>query len=130
MGMSTQICQQLKAINNASKKDKREVVVAPRSKKTVSFLKIMLQKGYIEALTEVFDGRHGKIKVVLNGRLNKARGISPMYSLRSNEIDKFKNNNTPSINSGYLVLTTDKGIMDHIQAKKEGIGGRVLGVFF
>ena len=128
--MSTQVCNSLKAIHNASRKDEREVLIRPSSSKVIRFLQVMLKRGYIDGFTKVDDKKRGKICVELNGRMNKCKGISPMYSIKLKEIDKFKNTMLPSLDTGYMVLTTRKGIMDHYDAIKNKVGGRILGVIF
>eukprot|EP00477_Mikrocytos_mackini_P000207 GAHX01000219.1.p1 GENE.GAHX01000219.1~~GAHX01000219.1.p1 ORF type:complete len:145 (-),score=28.49 GAHX01000219.1:44-433(-) len=127
---TTQVCQTLKAVLNGQKKDLRQVMVTPCSSKTVRFLKVMLKRGYIDGMSTVDNKRKGKIWVQLNGRLNKCKGISPAYSLTLSEIDKFKDTVLPSGSTGYLVLTTKKGIMDHHEAIKKKVGGNIMGFFF
>ncbi|KAK6943704.1 Ribosomal protein S8 [Dillenia turbinata] len=52
----------------------------------------------------VDDHRASKIVVELNGRWN----------------EQF----------GYIVLTTSAGIMDHEEARRKNVGGKVLGFFY
>lgn len=36
----------------------------------------------------------------------------------------------PSRQFGYIVLTTSAGIMDHEEARRKNVGGKVLGFFY
>jgi small subunit ribosomal protein S15Ae len=36
----------------------------------------------------------------------------------------------PSRLFGHIVLTTSAGIMDHEEARRKGVGGKVLGFFY
>jgi len=37
---------------------------------------------------------------------------------------------TLSLQFGYIVLTTSAGIMDHEEARRKNVGGKVLGFFY
>ena len=96
----------------------------------------------------VDDHRAGKIVVNLTGRLNKCGVISPRYvstlkwknrswiyfkcrfDIAINDIEKWTNNLLPSRQFGKVVLTTSGGIMDHEEARRKHLGGKILGFFF
>uniref|UniRef100_A0A914HC83 40S ribosomal protein S15a n=1 Tax=Globodera rostochiensis TaxID=31243 RepID=A0A914HC83_GLORO len=101
----------LKSINNAEKRGKRQVIIRPSSK-------------------IVDDHRAGKIVVNLTGRINKCQVISPRFDIRMADLEKWTSNLLPSRQFGYLVLTTSAGIMDHEEARRKHMGGKILGFFF
>lgn len=86
--------------------------------------------GYIDEFEFVDDHRSGKIVVQLNGRLNKAAVISPRFNVRIDDIEKWVTNLLPSRQFGYLILTTSAGIMDHEEARRKHVAGKVLGYFY
>ena len=90
----------------------------------------MQKHGYIGEFEIVDDQRSGKIVVDLNGRLNKCGVISPRFDLKLKNFEKFVYAILPSRQFGYVVLTTNKGIMDHVEARSQKIGGKVLGFFY
>nr|CAX72129.1 Ribosomal protein S15Aa [Schistosoma japonicum] len=90
----------------------------------------MQRKGYIGEFEIVDDHRAGKIVVQLNGRLNKCGVISPRFDIGVRETEKWTRNLLPSRQFGYLVLTTSGGIMDHEEAHRKHLGGKLLGFFF
>jgi len=90
----------------------------------------MQQHGYINEFEIVDDARNGKIVVDLNGRLNKCGVISPRFDLKLKNFEKFLTQILPSRQFGYVVLTTNKGILDHEEARRQQIGGKVLGFFY
>ena len=102
----------------------------PVSKVVVKFLREMQKHGYINDFEVVDDARAGKIVVELNGRLNKCGVISPRFDLKLKNFEKFLVQILPSRQFGHIVLTTNKGIMDHNEARKNMIGGKVLGFFY
>ena len=101
----------------------------------ISFLTVMMKHAYI-----------GKIVVNLTGRLNKCGVISPRYTstqktdlrftsnagstLPSTTLRSGTNNLLPSRQFGKVVLTTSGGIMDHEEAMRKQLGGKILGFFF
>jgi small subunit ribosomal protein S15Ae len=120
----------LKAINNAERRGKRQVLIRPSSKVIIKFLRLMQKGGYIEEFEVVDDHRNGKIVVHLNGRLNKCGVISPRYSVQLKDIEKWVNKCLPSRQFGKLILTTSLGIMDHDSCRKRHIGGKIVGFFY
>lgn len=120
----------LKSINNAEKRGKRQVLIRPSSKVVIKFLGVMMKHGYIGEFEVVDDHRSGKIVVNLTGRLNKCGVISPRFDVQIKELEKYTSNLLPSRQFGYLVLTTSGGIMDHEEARRKHLGGKILGFFF
>merc|ERR1712189_46262 len=120
----------LRSINNAEKRGKRQVLIRPCSKVVVKFLSVMMKHGYIGEFEIVDDHRAGKIVVNLTGRLIKCGVISPRFDVNIGAIEKWTTNLLPSRQFGYVVLTTSGGIMDHEEAKRKHLGGKILGFFF
>mmetsp|Transcript_21180 Transcript_21180/g.15506 ORF Transcript_21180/g.15506 Transcript_21180/m.15506 type:complete len:131 (-) Transcript_21180:53-445(-) len=120
----------LRSIINAEKAGKRQVIIRPVSKVIVKYLRVMQKHGYIGEFTIIDDKRSGKIVIELTGRLNKCGVISPRYDIKLKTFEKFIYNILPSRQFGYVILTTNQGIMDHEEAQKKHIGGKVLGYFF
>ncbi|EFE30948.1 uncharacterized protein ARB_02142 [Trichophyton benhamiae CBS 112371] len=131
----------LNAINNAEKAGKRQVLIRPSSKVIVKFLSVMQKHGgcfdfkptlqrYIGEFEEVDDHRSGKIVIQLNGRLNKTGVISPRYNVQLRELEKWVVRLLPSRQFGYIVLTTSAGIMDHEEARRKHVAGKIIGFFY
>jgi small subunit ribosomal protein S15Ae len=86
--------------------------------------------GYIDDFEYVDDHRSGKIVVQLNGRLNKVGVISPRFNIRIDDIEKWVTNLLPSRQFGYIILTTSAGIMDHEEARRKHVAGKILGFVY
>mmetsp|Transcript_3034 Transcript_3034/g.13123 ORF Transcript_3034/g.13123 Transcript_3034/m.13123 type:complete len:133 (+) Transcript_3034:108-506(+) len=119
----------LKAMYNAEKRGKRQVLVRPVSKVVIKFLQVMQKHGYINEFEYIDDHRSGKIVVELNGRINKCGVISPRYDLSHTDVEDWVGRLLPSRLFGVIVLTTANGILDHEEARRKKVGGKVLGFF-
>ncbi|KAK3099117.1 40S ribosomal protein S22 [Teratosphaeriaceae sp. CCFEE 6253] len=86
--------------------------------------------GYIGEFEEVDDHRNGKIVIQLNGRLNKTGVISPRYNVQLRDMEKWVVKLLPSRQFGYIVLTTSAGIMDHEEARRKHVAGKIIGFFY
>ncbi|GAB7359943.1 hypothetical protein MBLNU230_g7468t1 [Neophaeotheca triangularis] len=120
----------LNSMNNAEKAGKRQVLIRPSSKVIVKFLQVMQKHGYIGEFEEVDDHRNGKIVVQLNGRLNKTGVISPRFNVQLRDFEKWVVRLLPSRQFGYIVLTTSAGIMDHEEARRKHVAGKIIGFFY
>ncbi|TGJ80087.1 hypothetical protein E0Z10_g8670 [Xylaria hypoxylon] len=120
----------LNAINNADKTGKRQVLIRPSSKVIVKFLTVMQKKGYIGEFEQVDDHRSGKIIVQLNGRINKTGVISPRYNVHLSQLEKWVVKLLPARQFGYIILTTSAGIMDHEEARRRHVSGKIIGFFY
>ncbi|KAJ2517005.1 40S ribosomal protein S22 [Coemansia sp. RSA 2049] len=120
----------LKSISNAERRGKRQVLVRPSSKVIIKFLSVMQKHGYIGEFEIVDDHRSGKIVIQLNGRLNKCGVISPRFPVKIPDIEQWVADLLPSRQFGFIVMTTSAGIMDHAEARRRHIGGKILGYFY
>merc|ERR1739838_1270106 len=120
----------LNNISKAEKRGKRQVLIRPASKVIVKFLGVMMKHGYIGEFEQIDDHRSGKIVVNLTGRLNKCGVVSPRFDVSIRDMEKWTTNLLPSRQFGFVVLTTSGGIMDHEEARRKHLGGKILGFFF
>ena len=116
----------LTTIKNNELRNKRECVIKPASKLLGWVLRVMQKNGYIGEFEFVDDGRSGKIRVQLLGRINKCGAVKPRFSVKMNEIEAWEKRFLPSREIGVLVFSTSQGVMSHKEAKEKQIGGRIL----
>jgi len=116
----------LTTILNNELRNKRECVISPASKLLGKVLRIMQLNGYIGEFEFIDDGRSGKFKVQLLGRINKCGAIRPRFAVKIDEIENWEKKFLPSREVGLLIISTPRGVLSHKEAKEKGIGGRLL----
>jgi len=116
-------------IKNTEGVGKKECTV-PASKLASDILKIMKDKDYIGSFDRIEDGKGGKFKIHLVGNINNCHVIKPRFFTKKDEFIKWEKRFLPANNIGMLLVTTSKGVMDHHKAKKEGLGGQLLGYVY
>ncbi|WP_048162900.1 30S ribosomal protein S8 [Thermogladius calderae] len=129
MVMMDTLANALAAIQNASMRSKSEVLIMPASKLILNVLKVLQKEGYIGEFEYIDDGRWGKIKVQLLGRINKIGVIKPRYSVTYRELSEFPDwlkRYLPAYNIGILIVSTSKGVMSHREAVEKHVGGILL----
>lgn len=115
----------LSTIKNAEKVGKRSCIT-PASKIIASVFGILQSSGYIGAYEYIEDGRGGKYKVELKGKVVDCNVVKPRFSVTVEEFEKWEKRYLPGREFGLLILSTSKGIMDHSKAKQLHIGGKLV----
>jgi len=116
----------LTIVVNNEIRNKRECVISPASKLLGRVLRVMQLNGYIGEFEFVDDGRSGKFKVQLLGRVNRCGAIKPHFSVKAHEFEAWEKRFLPSKDVGVLVVSTPQGVLSHREAKERKTGGRLL----
>jgi len=116
----------MSVIKNAEQVGKGECVVRPSSKLIGRVLRVMQESGYIRQFEMVEDGRNRMFRVALSGQINDCGVIRPRYSVKVADLEKYEARYLPAQDFGVLILTTTKGVLTHMEAKKDGVGGKLL----
>lgn len=130
MANQDNLAHALSAMNNAEKAAKTEVVVKPASKLVLSVLDFIKKEGYIKDYKVVENRRGGEVTVKLVGSINKVGVIKPRFAVKTKDIEKFEKRYLPARDFGRIILSTPKGLIDHIKAKESGIGGRLIAYIY
>ena len=120
----------LTTILNNEMRNKRECIISPASKLLGRVLRIVQLNGYIGEFEFIDDGRSGKFKVQLLGRINKCGAIRPRFSIRVDEFEEWEKKFLPSRDVGILVISTPRGVVSHREAKEKHFGGRLLAFIY
>jgi small subunit ribosomal protein S8 len=120
----------LTTIVNNEMRNKRECIISPASKLLGRVLRIMQLNGYIGEFEFVDDGRSGKFKIQLLGRINKCGAVRPRYSVRVDEFEEWEKKILPSREVGTMVISTPKGVLSHREAREKHLGGKLLAFIY
>jgi small subunit ribosomal protein S8 len=115
----------LSTIKNAERVGKNSCVTRA-SKVIKSILQILQAHDYIGAFEFIDDGRGGKFKIELKGKVIDCNIIKPRYSVKVDEFEKWEKRYLPAREFGLLILSTSKGVIEHKKAKQMKIGGKLL----
>jgi len=114
----------LNQIMNAKRARKTNLISKKYSKLLLNILDIMKSNGYIDYSVE-----DNTLKITLN-ELNECKAIKPRYSVNKKNIDGYIRRFLPSRNFGYILVSTNKGVMTHNDAKENKIGGSLIAYFY
>ena len=120
----------LTTIINNELRNKDICVINPASKLLGRVLRVMQLNGYIGEFEFVDDGRSGKFKVQLLGRIISCGAIKPRFSVKANKFKDWEKCFLPSRDMGILVVSTSKGVLSHREVKKRKSGGKLLAFIF
>ncbi|MGC8885426.1 MAG: 30S ribosomal protein S8 [Candidatus Nanoarchaeia archaeon] len=116
----------LSAIKMIRAKGRSEIVVKPISKVVIAVLELLKKEGYINNFELIKDGRGDQAKIVLSNTINDIGVIKPRFPVTLKEFEKYERRYLPAKDFGMLIVSTSKGIMSHIDAKKIRQGGVLL----
>lgn len=123
------LANSLATIYNNEMRGNREALIVPSSKLVASVLRVMQRYGYIGEFEHIDDGRWGKLKVQLLGRINRCGAIKPRYSVKYVDLLRMPDwlkSYLPSRDIGIIVLSTSQGVLSHIEAIERRIGGVLI----
>ena len=128
MQISDVIADMLTRIRNASNA-KHETVDIPASNMKKSIADILLEEGYIKAVSVIEDGKQGIIRVTLKYEQGKVRAIRGIKRVSKPGLRIYSNcEDMPKVMNGLgiAIVSTPKGIMTDKKARRENVGGEVL----
>ena len=120
------IANGLITIMNNELRRKKECLIAPASKILGNVLRVVQMNGYIGEFEFIDDGRLGKFRIQLLGRVNKCGAIRPKFPFKVQDLEKWEKAYLPSREIGIIVVSTSQGVVSHKEAGQRGIGGRLL----
>jgi small subunit ribosomal protein S8 len=120
----------LTTLVNNEVRNKRECIISPASRLLGRVLRIMQLNGYVGEFEFIDDGRSGKFKVQLLGRINKCGAIRPRFSVKHAKFEEWEKKFLPSREVGLLVVSTPDGVLSHRDAIEKSIGGKLLAFIY
>jgi small subunit ribosomal protein S8 len=117
-GLNSMKVSEMKGLHTAS--------IRPASKVLRQVLLLLQKQGFIGEFKFIDDGKSGEFKVSLAGKINNIGAIKPRFPVSSKNWAKFETRFLPAKGVGLIVVSTPKGIMTHLEAQTQNLGGRLL----
>jgi len=121
------VADALNMIRNAKKARKEIVKINRISNLLIEILKIMKQEGAIKKYK--INSKTKSIEISM-GELFECRAIKPRFSVDKSQIEKYRRRYLPARNLGVMIISTSKGLMTHLEAQEENIGGSLIAYFY
>jgi small subunit ribosomal protein S8 len=116
----------LSQINAYEKVGRKELITKSNSKIIKQVLTLMQEHKYLGGFEEIKDSKGDLLKIHLIGTINKTGVIKPRFSVQKDTYEKFEKRFLPAKDFGILIVSTPQGMITHIEAKKKGMGGRLI----
>ncbi|MCK4553116.1 30S ribosomal protein S8 [Candidatus Pacearchaeota archaeon] len=121
------VADALNMIRNAKKARKAEIKIKRISNLLIEILKIMKQEGAVKKYK--INSKEKTIEVTI-GDLTDCKAIKPRFTVDKTQIEKYRRRYLPARNLGIMIVSTNKGLMTHEEAKKEKTGGCLVAYFY
>ena len=118
------IADALNQIMNAKKARKTTVVIQKHSKLLRNILDIAKESGYLDYEID------GTILTVTINKVNELRAIKPRYTVSVKDINKYVRRYLPAKNFGFVIVSTNKGLMKAEDAEEQNLGGCLIAYMF
>ncbi len=116
----------LVTLRHADRDGRPKVEIAPTSKLIGEVLRLFREHRYVDEFTFVPTGRGGKYEVALSRRINSCGVVKPRVAVRYDSLERYEARYLPAQDFGLLVLSTNRGLVGHPEAREMKIGGRLL----
>ena len=126
MSLNDPLANVLSAIDNATKVGKSSVTTNHSSSLVKRILSLMNENGYIGDVDEAVDSKGNELMISLIGKLNRCGVIKPRFAVKSVDMEKFEKRFLPAKGFGFIVVSTNQGLMTHFDAKEKGLGGKLI----
>ena len=123
--MVNTLADSMNVLKNAEFARKKSVTIAPASKLLQRVLRIFQAHAYIGEFERYDDGRQGKFKVSLLGKINECKALMRL-NYKLSQFEALERRLLPAPGLGLIILTTNQGIMTMKEAEEKKIGGMAL----
>ena len=123
--MVNTLADAMTVLKNTEMARKKEVIIGPASTLIQRILRIFQKHAYVGEFERYDDGRQGKFKISLLGKINECKALLRLnYSV--NQFEALERDLLPAPGIGLIILSTNKGIMSLKEAEEQHIGGHTL----
>jgi small subunit ribosomal protein S8 len=123
--MTNTVADAMNILKNAEMARKKEVVISPASNLLQRILRILQSNAYVGEFERYDDGRQGKFKIALLGKINEAKGLI-RNSYYVSQFEALERRLLPAPGLGIIIMSTNQGVMSMKEAEERHIGGQTL----
>ncbi len=123
--MANTIADSMNMLKNAEMARKKEVIISPASNLLQRVLRILQSNAYVGEFERYDDGRQGKFKIALLGKINEAKGLI-RNSYYVSQFEALERKLLPAPGLGIIIMSTNQGVMSMNEAEERNIGGQTL----
>ena len=120
------VADALNCIMNAKKRGKTEIVVSVYSKVLINVLELAQKEGYIVGKKI----ENGKLKIIFDDKLNQCNAIKPRFFVKKDTIEKYLRRYLPARDYGFMIVSTNQGLLSHREAMDQKLGGCLIAYFY
>lgn len=118
------ISDALNQIMNAKKAGKKSVEIKKHSKLLRNILDIAKESEYLDYSVE------GTKLIIEIKNLNEMQSIKPRYTVNTKKINRYVRRFLPAKNFGFVIVSTNQGLMKHYEAEEKNLGGCLIVYMF
>jgi small subunit ribosomal protein S8 len=130
MSLNDPLANALSKMLNSEKGAKAETYLKPVTSMLKKVVDLLKKEGYVGEYAEIDDGKGKMLKLQMLGRINDCNVVKPRFALDKDEFEKYEKRFLPARGFGVLIVSTNKGLMTHTDAKEKGLGGRLIAYCF
>ena len=123
--MTNTLADAMNMLKNAERAKKKEVIISPASKQLQRVLRIFQANAYIGEFERYDDGRQGKFKIALLGKINECSTLIRL-NYKLHQFEALERRLLPAPGLGIIVMTTNQGIMTMKEAEEKKISGMTI----
>ena len=114
----------LNRIMNAKRARKKELTLNKHSKLLRNILDVAKESGYLD-----YEIKGNQLKIEIKD-LNAIMAIKPRYTVPVKRINFYVRRFLPAKNFGFVLVSTNKGLMRHDEAEDKNIGGCLVAYMY
>lgn len=126
MSLNDPLASALSTVLNGEKVAKKTVNIMPTSKVITSVMNVLNEGGYVGSVETIEDSKGNTLTINLIGKINKCGAIKPRFPITVSDFEKYEKRYLPAKDFGLLIISTSQGLMTQYDAKKKGIGGKLI----
>jgi small subunit ribosomal protein S8 len=125
MTLNDTLSNALSKIYNAEKAGKETCIICS-SKVIREVLALLNKHHYIGQFKEIKGRGSNVLEISLLKSINKCGAIKPRFPVTKTEIEKYEKRFLPAKDFGFLIVSTNKGLLTHTEARLKNIGGKLI----